>query len=109
MSINALLNPEKKQQIALEEILDEYLIAIALSQDHHEEEVEEDINDDPHFSNKDKLRALHSYISLLDLSNPTDVVAHKVYQCIQFQIIRTIGKKQTTLDRWFSKKRNSAN
>ncbi|KAL2493966.1 Uncharacterized protein Fot_37723 [Forsythia ovata] len=40
-SINALLNPKEEQQIAHEEISDEYLIAIVSSEHHHKEEVEE--------------------------------------------------------------------
>ncbi|KAI9170117.1 hypothetical protein LWI28_022853 [Acer negundo] len=97
MSINAILNLKEEQQIAHEKILDEDLIAIALSKDHHEEEVEEDIDDDPLLSNKDKLGTIHSCVSRLDLSNPTHVVAHKVLRGIQFKI-RTNGKKHATLD-----------
>ncbi|KAL2554508.1 Cation/H(+) antiporter 20 [Forsythia ovata] len=47
MSIHALLNLEEEQQIAHEKIPDEDLIAIALSQDYHEDKVEEDMDNDP--------------------------------------------------------------
>ena len=54
------------------------ILTISSSQDHREEEIKEDMDIDPHLSNKDKLGTIYLCISLLDLSNLIHVVAHKV-------------------------------
>ena len=102
MSVHELINPEEEQQVAHEEISDEDLIKLSSSQDQEEEEDGEVMDENPPMSTKEKLNVLHSCISFLDLSNPNHVIAHKVLRNIQFEI-RTIEKKQTTLDRYFCK------